>query len=76
MERVGGFGGKADQLNYYHYFVGTPDYFERDLDRFRRVTPADVQRVARQYLLQQRRVVLSVVPQGRTNLQVTPEVVP
>src|SRR3989454_8435264 len=23
MERVGGFGGKADQLNYYNYFVGT-----------------------------------------------------
>jgi zinc protease len=76
MERVGSFGGKADQLNYYNYFVGTPDYFERDLDRYRRVTPADVQRVARQYLGQQRRVVLSVVPQGRTNLAVTEGTVP
>ena len=34
MERVGGFGGKADQLNYYNYFVGTPDYFQKDLDRY------------------------------------------
>jgi zinc protease len=76
MERVGGFGGKADQLNYYHYFVGTADYFERDLERFRRVTPADVQRVARQYLQQRHRVVLSVVPQGRTNLAATPGVTP
>ncbi len=76
MERVGSFGGKADQLNYYHYFVGTPDYFERDLERYRRVTAADVQRAARQYLVQQRRVVLSVVPQGRTNLAVTEGVVP
>jgi zinc protease len=76
MERVGGFGGKADQLNYYNYFVGTPDYFERDLERFRRVTPADVQRVARDYLTQRRRVVLSVVPQGRTNLAVTEGAVP
>src|SRR5256885_8236103 len=33
MERVGGFGGKADQLNYYNYFVGTPDYFQKDLER-------------------------------------------
>ena len=68
MERVGGFGGKANQLNYYEYFAGTPDYFQRDLDRYRHVTPADVQRVARAYLLQAHRVVLSVVPQGHTEL--------
>jgi len=70
MERVGSFGGKADQLAYYDYFVGTPDYFQADLDRFRRVTPADVQRVAREYL-QRHRVVLSVVPQGRPELAAT-----
>jgi len=63
--------GKADQLNQYQYFVGTPDYFQQDLDRYRRVTPADVQRVARQYLASAHRVVLSVVPQGQQNLAVT-----
>ena len=68
MERVGGFAGKANQLNQYEYFVGTPDYFQKDLDRYLRVTPADVQRVARTYVLQAHRVVLSVVPQGRTEL--------
>jgi len=71
MERVGSFGGKADQLAYYDYFVGTPDYFQADLDRHRRVTAADVQRAAREYLAQRRRVVLSVVPQGRTELAAT-----
>ena len=70
MERVGSFGGKADQLAFYDYFVGTPDYFQTDLDRYRRVTPADVQRVAREYL-QRHRVVLSVVPQGRPELAAT-----
>jgi len=70
MERVGSFGGKADQLAFYDYFVGTPDYFQADLDRYRRVTPADVQRVAREYL-QRHRVVLSVVPQGRPELAAT-----
>ncbi len=49
---------------------------ERDLERYRRVTAADVQRAARQYLTQQRRVVLSVVPQGQTNLAVTQGVLP
>ena len=69
MERVGGFGGKANQLNYYQYFVGTPDYLQRDLERYRHVTPADVQRVARTYLLGAHRVVLSVVPRGHTELE-------
>ncbi len=68
MERVGGFGGKANQLNYYEYYVGTPDYLQQDLERYRRLTPADVERVARTYLLQAHRVVLSVVPQGHTEL--------
>lgn len=69
MERVGGFGGKANQLNFYAYYVGTPDYLQQDLDRYRRVTPADVERVARAYLLMAHRVVLSVVPQGHTELE-------
>ena len=76
MERVGSFGGKADQLNYYAYFAGTPDYFQRDLDRYLKVTPADVQRIARTYLADAHRVVLSVVPQGKPELAVQAAVQP
>ena len=76
MERVGSFGGKADQLNSYNYFVGTPDYFQRDLDRYLKVTPADVQRLARAYLVGAHRVVLSVVPQGKPELAVPQGVQP
>jgi zinc protease len=61
---------KADQLNSYYYATGTPDYFQQDLERYRRVTAADVQRVVRQYLLAAR-VTLSVVPQGKTALAAT-----
>jgi len=70
LERVGGFGGKADQLNQYNYFVGTPDYFQKDLDRYRRVTRAAVQQAARIYLVAPHRVVLSVVPEGKPELAV------
>ena len=31
MERVGGFGGKADQLNAYFTDTGDPDWFNEDL---------------------------------------------
>jgi zinc protease len=71
MQQVGGFGGVADQLNTYEYFAGTPDYFEQDLDRYRKLTTADVQRVAKQYLADPHKVVLSVVPQGKTGLAVS-----
>jgi len=61
---------KADRLNAYYHATGTPDYFQRDLDRYRAVTSGDVQRVVRQYLLSGR-VTLSVVPEGRAVLAAT-----
>ncbi|MDQ8147784.1 MAG: insulinase family protein, partial [Gemmatimonadota bacterium] len=62
--------GKADQLNAYYYATGSPDYFQKDLDRYRAVRARDVQRVVRTYL-RSGRVTLSVVPQGRTTLAAT-----
>jgi zinc protease len=63
MEQVGGFGGKADQLNAYFVHTGNPDYFAEDLGRYLALTPGDVQAVVRRYLLADRRVELSVVPE-------------
>ncbi len=68
MQTVGAFGGKDDQLNSYATFLKDPGFFEKDLARYRAVTAADVQRVARQYLTD-KRYVLTVVPRqaGPTN---------
>ncbi len=49
LESVGGFGGRANLLNHYNVFTGNPERLNQDFDRYVRVTPADVQRVARQY---------------------------
>ena len=68
LSRLERAGGKADRLNFYNYFVGTPDYFQRDLDRYGKVTPAAVQRAVRSYFTGAHRVVLSVVPQGKPEL--------
>jgi zinc protease len=64
LERVGGFGGTADQLNAYFTFTGNPGYFNQDLDRYRATSPADVRAAAAQYLPKDRRVELTVVPEG------------
>ena len=71
LQTVGGFGGKSDQLNAYNIFMGDPGYFDRDLDRYRNVTPEAMQRVARSWLAPERCVSLSVVPKGRAELALT-----
>jgi len=62
LERVGGFGGKADQLNHYYFQTGEPDYFETDLNRYRSLTAESVRNAAETYLTNAR-VVISVIPE-------------
>jgi zinc protease len=65
MERVGGFGGKADQLNAYYTAGGGPDYFAEDLARYTSLSPTDVQAAIVRWLPGDRRVELIVEPEGR-----------
>ena len=59
--------GKADRINSYMTFRGKPDLFNEELEAVRRVTAADVKRVAQTYLTKPH-VVLSVVPTGKKEL--------
>jgi zinc protease len=61
--------GKASQLSSYNYFVGTPDYVQQDAARYDRVTVDDIRRVAQAYLGRPK-VILTVVPEGKTDLMV------
>ncbi len=69
LQSVGGFGGKTDQLNRYNVFKGDPGYFNKDLARYRKVKPDDVKKAASKFLKQTGKVVLSVVPKGKKELQ-------
>jgi zinc protease len=60
---------KADQLNAYFYATGKPDGFATDLARYRNATPADLKRAAA--YLTKPKVILSVIPQGKTDLVAT-----
>jgi zinc protease len=68
LERVGGFGGIADELAAYEMEAGEPDFFEQDLDAYRRVCPQDIAEAVRAWLPATHRVVLSVVPTGKEKL--------
>ena len=63
--------GKADQMNAFNTWTGDPGYVDELLNRYAAVTPEQVHEVVQQYLGDER-VVLSVVPQGQTELQVSP----
>jgi zinc protease len=54
-------GARADLLNMYNHYTGDPGYLPRDIERYSRVTPADVQRVVREYLRQDARVIVLAV---------------
>ena len=64
MERVGGFGGKADQLNSYFTATGNADYYNEDLGRYRALSPSDIRAAAAKFLPKDARVELTVVPEG------------
>jgi zinc protease len=53
--------GKGSQLGTYTGYLNKPAYFQADLDRYGRVTAADVQRVAKTYLTPNR-LVMSYIP--------------
>jgi zinc protease len=62
---------RADGLNSYFYYTGDPDHAAEHLAAYRALTPADIQRVAREYLAGRNRVVISIVPAGSTGLAAT-----
>lgn len=55
---------KSDRLNAYATFVNKPNYVQEDLARYRRVTAADVKRVANTYLTDAR-LIVKVTPTPR-----------
>ena len=64
-ERVGGFGGKADQLNAYYTQTGTPDFFAQDRARYRALDAASVSSAVLNFLPRDRRVELVVLPEEK-----------
>jgi zinc protease len=50
LERIGGFGGKADLLNSYNTYFGDPNRFQADLARYRNATIESVRQTVARWL--------------------------
>lgn len=64
IQALGGFGGRADQLNAYNVYRGDPDGFDADLARYLSATVDSVRMAAARWIGSRAPVALSVVPQG------------
>jgi zinc protease len=64
VESLGGFGGKADQLNAYNIYRGNPDSFQADLDRYLGATRESLRASVSRWLGRRAPVALGVVPRG------------
>lgn len=63
LQTIGGFGGRADLLNRYNHYLGTPDYLAEDMRRYARVTPQSVLAFAKAVLKPHAQVVVSTIPE-------------
>jgi zinc protease len=63
LERIGGFGGKADLLNQYNVYLGDPGGFEADVNRHRGVSPSDVQSATDRWLNNRNRLLIRFHPE-------------
>lgn len=73
LDRLENIGTKADLLNSYLTSTGNPDFFNEDLARYKALDPKDIQSAATTWLRENGRVVLSIVPEGKTELAATRE---
>ncbi|HEX3435323.1 MAG TPA: pitrilysin family protein [Pseudacidobacterium sp.] len=62
LQRVGGFGGVADTLNYYNQYTGDPGYLPKDLARYDALTTDSVKKFAQANLGQNQRVTVYGIP--------------
>lgn len=63
LERIGGFGGKADLLNQYNTYLGDPDKFETDVARHRNATVEGVREVVAKWLDTRNRLLVRFHPE-------------
>ncbi len=66
LERVGGFGGKADVLESGEFWQGDPGLIDTMVAKWDAVTPEQVQAAAQKYFAKDARVVITVNPAPKT----------
>ena len=62
LQKIGGFSGKAEQLQTYNHHTGDPNYLSKDLARYAKVDAVSISNAIRTHLLPKKRGVLIALP--------------
>ena len=62
LQKVGGFSGKAEQLQSYNHFLGKPDWLAEDVARYQNVTTISLEQAIQSYLSADKRAVQVAIP--------------
>ncbi|MDQ2840767.1 MAG: insulinase family protein, partial [Acidobacteriota bacterium] len=62
LQRLGGFGGVADTLNYYNQYTGNPGYLPKDIQRYQGATLSSVKKTGEDYFAKNERAVVYTIP--------------
>lgn len=62
LQKVGGFSGKAEQLQSYNHFLGKPDWLAEDVARYQKVTTESLENAMRTHLATEKRAVQLAIP--------------
>jgi len=62
LQRLGGFGGIADRMDLYNFYLNDPGYLPKDIKRYQAVTVASITSFAQSSLGNNQRVVVDTVP--------------
>ncbi|HZQ51646.1 MAG TPA: pitrilysin family protein [Bryobacteraceae bacterium] len=62
LQRLGGFGGVADMLNYYNQYVGDPGCLPKDIERYQNATAVSVHQAMQRFFAPNQRAVVYTVP--------------
>ena len=57
---------KADKMNEYEFYYGSPDYFQKEINAYRAMTSAAVKQSVAEYLAGKPRLTLRIVPESTT----------
>jgi zinc protease len=68
LQGLGGFGGRADQLNAYNIYRREPDSFDADLERYLGASAERIRDAAARWIVPTDALALSVVPAGQPAL--------
>ena len=69
LQAVGGYSGRAEQLQRFNHYLGKPDWLAQDIQRYQEVTPEGIIETMETHLVSTKRGVLFSIPRDKRGVE-------